>query len=59
MHNHSTADDALRADQLDVLVCRGALCVALPVSLEVAEISDVTVAVLWCAVLLVVWVDCK
>lgn len=55
--DHSAADDALRADQLDELVRLRALCVALAVSLEVPEVSDVAVAVLWCAVFLVLWVD--
>lgn len=57
VHDHSTADDTLRADQLDELVRCGALCVALSVSLEVAEISDMAVAVVWCTVFLVFWVN--
>ena len=57
VHNDSAADDALWADQLDELVGLLALCIALAVRLEIAKISDVAVAVLWCTVLLVLWVD--
>ena len=53
----SATKHALRADQLDEAVLRRALAIALAVSLEVAEVSDMAVAVLWRAVLLVVWID--
>ena len=53
------AEDALGADQLDVLVRDGALGVALGVGLEVAQVADVALAVGGGAVGLVVGVDCK
>jgi hypothetical protein len=36
------ADDALRTDELDQLVLNGALGVTLAISLEVAEVTDMT-----------------
>lgn len=51
------AEDALGADQLDVLVGDGALGVALAVGLEVAEVTNVALAVGGGAVGLVVRVD--
>lgn len=58
MDDDSTANDAAWSDELDEIVVRRALRVALSVSLEVAEIAYVTVAVFWCTVLFVIWVDC-
>lgn len=52
------ADDAVLADELDQLVGDGALCVALAVGLEVAQVTNVAVLVLGGAVLLAVGVDC-
>lgn len=57
VHNNCTSQHALRADQLDQLVSDGALGVALAVSLEVAEITDMAVGVGGGAVLFGVWVD--
>ena len=57
--NDSAAEDALGADQLDVLVGDGALGVALAVSLEVAQVTDVALAVGGSTVGLVVGVDWK
>lgn len=51
------AEDALGADQLDELVRDGALSVALGVGLEVAQVTDVALAVGGGAVGLVVGVD--
>ncbi len=45
MHDNGPTEDALRTDQLDLLVRDGALCVALAVRLEVAEVADVAFAV--------------
>lgn len=58
MHNDGAAEHALRTDQLDELVGDGALGVALAVSLEVAKVADVALAVGWSAVGLLVRVDC-
>jgi hypothetical protein len=55
--NNGTAKDALWADQLDVLVSNRALAVALAISLEVSEVTDVALGVGGCAVSLAVWVD--
>ena len=57
MHDNGAPKHALRSYQLDKLVGRGTLAIALAICLEVAQIADVAVAVLWCTVLLVVWVD--
>lgn len=57
VHDDSAAEDALGADQLDVLVGHGALGVALGVGLEVAQVADVALAVAGGAVGLVVRVD--
>lgn len=51
------AKHALRADQLDHLVADGALGVALAVGLEVAQVTDVALAVRRGAVGLLVRVD--
>jgi hypothetical protein len=51
------ADDAVLADELDQLVGGGALCVALAVCLEVAQVADVAVLIGGRAVLLAVGVD--
>jgi len=56
--NNSAAENALGADQLDVLVGDGAFGVALGVGLEVAQVADVALAVGGGAVGLVVGVDC-
>ena len=58
VHDNSAAEDALGADQLDVLVRDGALGVALGIGLEVAQVADVALAVGGGAVGLVVGVDC-
>lgn len=52
------ADDAVGADELDVLVRHGTLGVALGVGLDVAEVADVTLLVRGSTVLLAVGVDC-
>lgn len=57
VHDDGAAEDALGADQLDVLVGHGALGVALGVGLEVAQVADVALAVAGGAVGLVVRVD--
>lgn len=41
MHDDGAAEDALGADELDLLVLDGALGVALGVGFEVAEVADV------------------
>jgi len=46
------------ADQLDQLVLDRALCVALAISLEVAQVTDVTLLVRWSTVGLSLRVDC-
>lgn len=51
------AEDALLADQLDMLVFHTALCVALAVGLEVAEIAHMAIAVFRGTMLLSKWVD--
>lgn len=50
VHDDRSAQDALRPDQLDLLVRDGALGVPLAVGLEVAEVADVAFAVGWGAV---------
>jgi len=51
------AKDALRSDELDQLVGDGTLSVTLTISLEVAQVANVTLAVRWSAVGLAVRVD--
>lgn len=41
MHDDGAAQHGVFADQLDVLVGDGALAVALPVRVEVAQVADV------------------
>ena len=41
MHDDGAAQHGVFADQLDVLVGDGALAVALPVGVEVAQVADV------------------
>jgi hypothetical protein len=53
------ADDALGADQLDQLVGVASLGVALPVCLEVAQVTDVALLVVGSTVRLVLGVDCS
>lgn len=57
MDDDGAAENALGADQLDVLVGDGALGVALAVGLEVAQVTDVALAVGGSTVGLVVGVD--
>lgn len=57
VHDDGAAQHALRADQLDELVRDGALGVALGVGLEVAQVTNVALAVRGGAVGLVVRVD--
>lgn len=52
------ANNALGTNQLDQLVCNGSLCVALTVSLEVTQVTDVALFILGSTVGLVVGVDC-
>lgn len=59
MDNDSAAEDAVWADELDVVVRDGALSIALSVGLEVAKITYMALAVLWSTVGLAVWVDLK
>jgi hypothetical protein len=56
--NDGAAEDALGADQLDELVADGALGIALAVSLEVAQVTNVALLVLGGTVGLAVRVDC-
>lgn len=56
--NNSAAENALGTNQLDQLVLHRALSIALSIGLEVSEITDVALRVLWCTVLLGVRVDC-
>ena len=58
VHDDGPPEDALGADQLDLLVRDGALGVALGVRLEVAEVADVAFCVGGCAVGLAKGVDC-
>ena len=51
------AEDALLANQFDMLVFDTALCVALGVGLEIAEVADVTFAILWSTMLFAEWID--
>ena len=55
--DNGTANDALGADQLDQLVCDTSLRIALTISLEVAQVTDVALLVLGGTVLLVVGVE--
>ncbi len=50
MHHDCASEDALRPDQLDVLVCDRALGIALTIGLEVAYITNVALGVLGGAV---------
>lgn len=52
------ANDALRADELDELVGHGALCVALAVRLDIAQVTDMAILISWSTMLRVMWVDC-
>jgi len=56
--NDGAAEDALGTDQLDELVGDGALSIALAVGLEVAEVTNVTLAVGRSTVGLAVGIDC-
>ena len=56
--NNGAAEDALGTDQLDELVANGALGIALAVSLEVAQVTNVALLVLGGTVGLAVRVDC-
>ena len=55
--DNGTANDALGADQLDQLVCDTSLRIALTISLEVAQVTDVALLVLGGTVCLVVGVE--
>ena len=55
--NNGATENAVWADELDLLVLDCALAVALAIGLEVAKVSYVALAVVWGAVLLAVWVD--
>ena len=57
-HGETYANDAVGANELDVRVLHGALGVALAVSLDVAEVADVSGLVRRSAVSLSVRVDC-
>jgi len=57
--DNSTANDALSSNQLDELVCHGALSIALSISLEVAQVTNVTVVIGRCTMLLVLWVKVR
>lgn len=59
MNDNSTADDALLTYELDLVVLNRASGVALAISLEVAEITDVAVGIGWCTVAFGEWVDCS
>lgn len=59
MDNHGTANDAVGANELDVRVLHGALGVALAVSLDVAEVADVSGLVRRSAVSLSVRVEVR
>jgi hypothetical protein len=58
VHNDGAANNALGANQLDQLVSDAALGIALAVSLEVTQVTDVALVVLGSTVGLVVGVDC-
>ena len=58
VHDDGPAEDALGADELDMLVRDGALGVALSVRLEVAKVADVALAVGGGAVSFGEGVDC-
>ena len=58
MYNNSASQHTLRSDQFDELVSDGALGVARAVSLEVAKISDVTLAIGGSTMGLVEGIDC-
>ena len=58
VNNDGAAEDALGTDQLDELVADRALGVALAVSLEVAQVTDVALLILGGTVGLAVGVDC-
>lgn len=55
----SYANDAVGANQLDKVVGDGALGVALSISLDVAEVTNVTDLIRGSAVVLVEGVDCR
>lgn len=56
--DNGASKNALRADQLDELVGDRALCVALAIGLEVAQVTNVALRVRRGAVSLAVRVDC-
>lgn len=51
------ADNAVRTNQLDQLISHAALGITLGIGLEVAQVTDVALLILGCAVGLVVGVD--
>jgi len=54
---YTYADNALLPDQLNELVIMRTLSIALAVRLEVAQVANVALVILWGAVVLVVRVD--
>lgn len=55
--NNCTADDALRADQLDQLVRGRALAIALSIGLEVAKVANMADLISWSTVCLAMGVE--
>ena len=57
VHDDGAAKNALWADELDQLIGVRTLSVALAIGLEVAKVTNVTLLIRRCTVLLSVWVD--
>jgi hypothetical protein len=57
VNDNSTADDAVRADELDQAVRDSALCIARAVRLDIAQVANVTLLVRRSTVGLAEWVD--
>jgi hypothetical protein len=59
MDNDGTANDALSTNQLNQLILNSALSIALTISLEVAQVTDVAVLVSGSTMFLVRWVEVR
>lgn len=53
------AENALLANQFDMLVLDRSLSISLRICLEVAQVTDVSVLIFWGTVLLAVWVEVR
>lgn len=53
------AENALLANQLDVLVLDCSLSISLRICLEVTQVTDVSVLIFWGTVLLAMWVEVR